>query len=73
MKGGVIVSITVSPASNRIFWIGNNLQLLREEMEVRFVSLEKKIESVKGELTWRTIALFAILGTIMTLVDIFVD
>lgn len=51
----------------------NELQLLREEMEVRFMALERKIETVKGDLTWRLIALFAFFGTIMTLLDVFVD
>lgn len=51
----------------------HDLVLLEQKLEGRFLALEKKIETVKGELTWRMFAVVALLGTILTLVDVFID
>ncbi len=51
----------------------NDLALLEQKLEGRFLALEKKMEAVKGELTWRMFAVVALLGTILTLVDVFID
>lgn len=51
----------------------NDLALLEQKLEGRFLALEKKIEAVKGELTWRMFAVVALLGAVMTLVDVFID
>lgn len=51
----------------------SDLLLLEEKMEGRFLGLEKKIEAVKGELTWRMFAAVALLAMLMTLLDVFVE
>lgn len=51
----------------------NDLALLEQKLEGRFLALEKKMEAVKGELTWRMFAVVALLGAVMTLVDVFID